>query len=162
MFLFVAPALAAIAALPLTAPLRPIRVTLPLFCTPWPYTVTLFEQLVEFRLYPVLAILFLLVSFVLLFGGRAGVRRAQLPFFVGFGFLGFALFRFVLYGVYRGMPVWADFWEEATEFLAVFGVGVFLVVFRGQIGLFASRGPTSTTAASGAGGGGSPEAARGG
>jgi rhodanese-related sulfurtransferase len=135
-FLFLVPALGSLALLPLTAPLRPLAPTMTIYGGTWAPIISLFDMFVQFRIYPVLALLALSVTLALLFFGRAGVRRAQFPFFLGLGLLMFPLFRFFLYEAYRDMPVWADFWEEATEFIATAGVLVFLIVFRRPFGLF--------------------------
>jgi rhodanese-related sulfurtransferase len=141
MFLFLVPALGALALLPLCAPLRPLAPTMTIYGGTWAPIISLFDMFMEFRVYPALALLALSVTLVLLFFGRAGVRRAQLPFFLGLGLLVFPLFRFFLYEAYRDMTVWADFWEEATEFIATAGVLVFLIVFRRSFGLFGNPLP---------------------
>ncbi len=141
LFLFLVPALGALALLPLTAPLRPLAPTMTIYGGTWAPVISLLDMFVQFRVYPALALLALSVTLVLLFFGRAGVRRAQLPFFLGLGLLVFPLFRFFLYEAYRDMTVWADFWEEATEFIATAGVLVFLVVFRRPFGLFGNALP---------------------
>jgi rhodanese-related sulfurtransferase len=135
-FLIVVVALGALALFPLSAPLRPAKVMMSIYGIEWPYFVSLLEVFVEFRIYAGLALLFLAATLVLLLTGRTGTRRAQLPFFLGFGFLVFPLLRFFLLEAYRDMPVWAEWWEEATEFLAVAGLGFFLWVFRRPFALF--------------------------
>jgi phage shock protein E len=156
-FLIAVVALGALALFPLSAPLRPAKVAMSIYGIEWPYVISLLEVFVEFRVYPSLALLFFVATLVLLLTGRAGTRRAQLPFFLGFGFLVFSLLRFFLLEAYRDMPVWAEWWEEATEFLALAGLGFFLWVFRRPFGLFGAardaalpvqdeRGPGSTSA----------------
>ena len=77
---------------------------------------------------------FMLLALFRLGKDMAGMTRAQTPFFIGFGFMGYSLFRFiVLYG-YRGMPHWLNFWEESLEFIMVLGVLLFLFLFRKAFG----------------------------
>jgi hypothetical protein len=102
---------------------------------------------VELRVYTVLALGFLVVALVFTALGRRWVHRATLPFFAGFGLLTFPFLRFVLLEAYRGMPMWADFWEEATEFIAIAGLAVFLWVFRRQLGLSRSGDSSAGAAA---------------
>ena len=147
LFLFLLFAIGAFALLPLSTPLRPTTVVLPVYGRDWTHQMSLLLAFLQFRVYVSVALLLLLATLVLLLTGRAGIRRAQLPFFLGLGFLMFPLLRFFLEEGYRDMPVWAEWWEEATEFLAVFGTGVFLFVFRRQLGLFGH--PTPTRAAAG-------------
>jgi hypothetical protein len=147
MFLFLIPALGSLAVLPLTAPLRPLHLRMDLYGTDWMHQVSLLEAFVAFRVYTSLALAFLVVALVFTALGRGWVRRATLPFFAGFGLLTFPLLRFVLLEAYRGMPVWADFWEEATEFVATVGLAVFLWVFRRQLGLRRSDDTSAGAAA---------------
>ncbi|MBI5487226.1 MAG: rhodanese-like domain-containing protein [Deltaproteobacteria bacterium] len=141
LFLFLIFGIGAFALLPLSAPLRPARVILPVYGTDWPHDLSLLVAFVQFRLYPALALLCFVAALVLLLHGRAGTRRAQIPFFLGLGLLSFPLFRWFLEEGYRDMPVWAEWWEEATEFLAILGTGVLLFVFRRQLGLFGRVAP---------------------
>jgi phage shock protein E len=133
--LFAAPAAAIVALMPLTAPLSPASYLIPIFGTPIHWAVDLHMQLVEFRLYPVIGAVLLLVSFFMLLGGRAWVARSQAPFFIGLGFAFFALFRFIVFRAYWDVPVWADAWEELTELLAVVFLAAVLWAFRGPLGI---------------------------
>ncbi|MBI5501927.1 MAG: rhodanese-like domain-containing protein [Deltaproteobacteria bacterium] len=141
LFIFLIFGIGAFALLPLSAPLRPTTVILPVYGTDWPHEMSLLVAFLQFRVYVVLALLFFVAALVLLLRGRAATRRAQVPFFLGLGFLVFPLFRWSLEEGYRDMPVWAEWWEEATEFLAILGTGVLLFVFRRQLGLFGRAAP---------------------
>jgi hypothetical protein len=145
-FLFLLFGIGAFALLPLSAPLRPTTVILPIYGHDWTHQMSLLIAFLQFRVYVGLALLLFVATFVLLLAGRAGTRRAQLPFFLGLGFLVFPLLRFFLEEAYRDMPVWAEWWEEATEFLAVFGTGLFLFVFRRPLGLFGHAAPARPAA----------------
>lgn len=135
LFIFVAPALALVALMPLSEPLQPFHLATRVNDSPVNYGMPVVNQILEFRLYPILACLLMLWTLVSLRGGVESVRRAQLPFFVGLGFLGFSVFRFLLLYTYRDVPHWSDFWEETTELATVLGTGLLLFVFRRQLAL---------------------------
>jgi hypothetical protein len=135
LFVFVAPALAVIALMPLDTPLQPFHFVSQVGTSEVDYGMPVFNQILEFRVYPLLAFLLLLWTTWRLLGGVESVRRAQLPFFLGLGVMGFSVFRFLLLQAYRDIPPWADFWEEVTELVAVLGAGLLLYVFRRQLGL---------------------------
>ena len=67
---------------------------------------------------------------------RADVKKdepvgwSKVLFAAGMGPLGFGFLRFVLFTAYRENLVWFAFWEEITELLYIFGVGVVLWIFR--------------------------------
>lgn len=128
--------LAAVAAVPLTAKLGdPHIVDVIVFRGHVIYGVPTLVQWVEFRLYPGLAVALFLGSFVALLVGRRGLGPSKPLFFAGIGFMSFSLFRFVLYGSFAVAPWWGDFWEEATEMLAIAGIGAALWAFRRPLGL---------------------------
>jgi rhodanese-related sulfurtransferase len=138
LFVFLIPALALVALMPLSAPLAPARFSSRVFLGVGESGMPVVNQIVELRVYPLLGAAFMLVALALSGGGPTKVARAEPPFFVGLGFLGFALFRFVVGHGYRWRLPWVDFWEEATELLAIVGVAVGLWLFRTQLGLVAS------------------------
>jgi len=160
-FLFAAPALGAISLLPLCAAPWPRHELAQVFSTRVDYGLPIINQLVEYRLYPVLGALAMLLTLVRLRGGPQSVRRAERPFFVGFGLLSFVVVRFLLQYTFRQRPIWSDFWEELTELMTVLGVGLVVWVFRRQLGLPAalSRAPALTSAAAAASGSSEPPAA---
>jgi len=135
LFLFMAPALALMALMPFSTPLRPLNVIMQIFDANVVWEKGPAVLLVELRLYPTLAALHFLWTTWRLCGDKTSIERAQGPFFWGFGFASFALMRYFMFTAYRAMPPWADWWEEATEFIAVGGTAVLLWVFRRQLGL---------------------------
>jgi rhodanese-related sulfurtransferase len=135
LFLFAAPALALVALIPLSTPIVPITVTLPVFGDDVAYVKTLVEQLVEFRLFPALALLQLLYTTLRLLGGKESMERAQRPFFLALGLLSYSLLRYFLFSSFQQMLVWSDLWEELTELITILGVYVFLRVFSKQLKL---------------------------
>jgi hypothetical protein len=136
LFLFAALVLAGVALMPFASPIAPGRQVVEIFGTRVIYAMSADLQLIEYRVYPAIACLAALVSFALLWGGRATFEWAKRFFFVSVGFLTFALFRWVIFKAYWPTAVWLDFWEEMTELAAIVGVGVGLWVFRRQLGLF--------------------------
>jgi rhodanese-related sulfurtransferase len=142
LFLFLAPALALTALIPFGAALAPLKVDVPVFQSRMISQVSLPLQLVEFRVYPILACALLFVSFLLLWGGKRTFRLSQPFFFAGVGFETFALMRFFLFQAFSERIIWADAWEEATEFVSIAFVLFLLFVFRDQLGvlqLFSKR-----------------------
>jgi hypothetical protein len=152
LFLFAAPALAITSLVPLTLPLAPRSFFTTVLSSPTDYSRGLVLLLVEFRVYPLLAAAALLLATLLLLGGKASIRRARLPFFSGLGLGSYALLRFFLYEAFAARPVLADLWEETTELLAVLGVAVFLLCFRGPLGLGSPAGRGEAPPGEGGGG----------
>ncbi|HEY3355877.1 MAG TPA: rhodanese-like domain-containing protein [Polyangia bacterium] len=135
LFLLLAPALAVCALIPLAVPLRAGHHVSPVFLSQVPYGMPVLNQIVEFRIYPVLGAVLLLVATWRLRGGPASIGRAEAPFFLGLGVTSFALVRFFLSYAFREAPLWSDFWEELTELCAIVALGMILLVFRAQLGL---------------------------
>lgn len=136
LFLFLSLALALIALMPLFAPLKPYHLTMMVFNVETHFKFSIMALQWELRLYPIIASLLMISSLALLWGGRKSIQRAQVPFFVGLGFMLFSLFRFFLMTGYDNLPHWANFWEETTELIMMVGLGIFLLIFRRQLGLF--------------------------
>lgn len=134
-YLAVTVSLAILSVLPLTQPLMQREAIAQIFGTPvrWSYLLEL--QLVDFRVFPALGLLCFLESFVELLGGPRSVHKAHPWFFAGLGFTGFSLFRFFLLESTRRAFTWSFFWEEATVLLAVLAIGIFLWMFRTQLGI---------------------------
>jgi hypothetical protein len=135
LFLVAVPALGILAALPLTAPVVPYDVTVPVFGTPVDHVASLAVQRFEFRLLPAAALAAFAVALLQLARGEPGVRAARPWFFGALGSLAFSLLRFLLLHAYAAMPVWSDFWEEATELAAMAGVASVLWAAWRPLGL---------------------------
>jgi hypothetical protein len=56
-------------------------------------------------------------------------------FFAASGMATYSLFRVGLTLVFRGNPAWDDWWEEFTELIALAALTLFLIEFRGPLGL---------------------------
>jgi hypothetical protein len=135
LFLFLAPALAVLSLIPLSTPLTPHDILLPVFGSDVPYISSVVQLLVEFRVLPLLSAALFLATTLILTGGKESIERAQAPFFWGLGAMSFAVLRYFLHSTFGLMPIWSDLWEELTELIAVGAVGVLLWVFRSQLGL---------------------------
>lgn len=139
LFLFLAPTLAVTALIPLAAKLEPAHYALQVLGVKVDFIFPQLMLTVELRCYPIIAAGLLVLSLLTARGGPEGVKRSQPFFFIGLGFLLFSMFRFVLVSGFMNRPHWFNFWEEATELLAVIGIGFFLWVFHKQLGIFKSN-----------------------
>jgi len=132
--------LAAVALMPLTAPLRPTMFRTEVLGSVADYGEPILNHLVELRLYPVIgALLFLATLPFLLRGGPGSLRRLEPVFYAALGFTIYPVLRHLLVSGYRERLYWADFWEELTELLLVSTLGLLLVTFRRQLGLAPGR-----------------------
>jgi hypothetical protein len=130
--LYLLPALAFIATMPLTMPLRPYRIIMPVFLADVIWLKDFWNLFFEFRLYPILGAVCFIVSFLLLYKGRRGLAKSQLLFFLALGFTSYSFFRFGLLLTFNENQGWADWWEESTEFIVVAMVILFLETFKAQ------------------------------
>ncbi|MFC1707473.1 rhodanese-like domain-containing protein [Planctomycetota bacterium] len=135
MFIYATAAMALVTLMPLTSPLRPLNVTIPVLGGDVQWVKPFSVMVVELRLYPVLGALLFALALIGLKRGGDSIRTAELPFFLGVGVSSFSLFRYFLLETYRHMPIWGDIWEELTELFIVALTGLFLMVFRKQLGL---------------------------
>jgi thiosulfate sulfurtransferase len=133
--LWLLPALAFVALIPVTMPLRPFKIVMPVFLSDVVWLKDFWNLFVEFRLYPILGALCFMVSFLYLRRGRDGLKKAQLPFFLALGFTSYSFFRFGLLLTFNENQGWADWWEESTEFIMIAMVLLFLAIFKDQLKL---------------------------
>jgi rhodanese-related sulfurtransferase len=133
--LYLLPALAFVALIPLTMPLRPFKIIMPVFLSDVIWLKDFWNLFFEFRLYPIIGALGFMISFLFLRQGRSGVIKAQLPFFLALGFTCYSFFRFGLLSTFNENQAWADWWEESTEFIMIAMVVLLLVVFKKQLEL---------------------------
>ena len=131
--LYLLPALAVVALLPLTMPLRPYKIVMPVFLSDVVWMKDFWNLFFEFRLYPILGALCFLISFYYLRQGRRAIKKTQLPFFLALGFSCYSFFRFGLLLTFNENQGWADWWEESTEFIMIAMVLLFLEVFKHQL-----------------------------
>jgi rhodanese-related sulfurtransferase len=132
---FVLPVLMLLSLVPLTAMPRPKVLEYPVFGTMVPDEATPFIEIMQMRVYPIFALwLFVVASFDLR-RGKTGLEHAKAPFFVGMGFLSYALLRFFLQYAFGDAVFWANAWEEVTELATVLTLIWILWVFRVQLAL---------------------------
>ncbi|MBI2570162.1 MAG: hypothetical protein HYV63_24430 [Candidatus Schekmanbacteria bacterium] len=139
LFLFAAGSLPVLALMPLSVPLVPAHRVVWVFGTAVRFDLSMPVLIAELRAYPLIAVVALLTAAVRAWPGHHAAAAARWPFFLGFGLLSYALFRFVLVAAYRDQPHWANFWEEATELLVILAVAVCLWTFGRQLGLRRAR-----------------------
>ena len=102
-----------------------------IFGQPYNYGHLRVFQQVENWYCPAAAVLMLGVSLaILLLKRRDPVGPAKIAFAAGVGPLGFGMLRMILGAAYDQNRVWFLFWEEATEFLLIFGICCLLWIFR--------------------------------
>lgn len=135
LFLFAIPALAVVAAAPFTVAIAPYDVTVDVFGTAVAHVASEAVQRFEFRLLPVAALLALATALVLVARDAGGIRSARAWFFGALGAVAFSLMRFAIIHPCSAMPVWIDFWEEATETVAICGVAVLVWILWRPLGL---------------------------
>lgn len=136
LFLFLAPTLAVVSLMPLTALLKPFHYTMTVFKVETQLSLSFRVLQLELRVYPIIASILLIVSMFFLWRAQKNIKLAQFPFFIGLGFMIFSLFRFFLIYSYYHLPHWVNFWEEMTELIMIAGVGIFLIIFRKKLFLF--------------------------
>jgi rhodanese-related sulfurtransferase len=127
--------LAAMALMPLTAPLRPTIFTTTVLGSAADYGEPILNHLVELRLYPVIGALLFLALLPFLRGGPGSVRRLEPAFFAAVGLTLYPVMRHLLANAFRESLWWSDFWEELTELLLIATLTVFFLRFRRQLGL---------------------------
>jgi hypothetical protein len=132
---FSLPVLASLCLIPLTSPPHPQVIDYPVFGTLVRDEVTPLIEILQGRVYPLMALWLFVVAFFDLSAGRAGIERAKPPFFVGVGFLAFALLRFFLQQSFGQAVFWANAWEELGELASVLLLIGILWTFRTQLGL---------------------------
>lgn len=127
--LFVVPAAAVIVGIPLSASLGSRFYAGDVFGSTVLFGHPVEYQFLETRIYPAIALVFFLCSFAaLLLGKEKRFDVAKILFAMGLGPLGFSLLRFLFYWGYQATPLWADAWEEITEFLFI--LFIFWIVLR--------------------------------
>ncbi len=133
---FTTPSLAIVSLMPYTAPLRSHYSVSLVFDTPVVFSYTLDLQLIELRMYPLIAFFLLSASSILSWRSfRNHHSRLLYLFSAGLGCITFSWFRLFLLETYRSAPIWADFWEEVTEFIFIFGLGLWLYHHRSVFNL---------------------------
>ena len=120
MFLYLVPATAIIAGIPLSGDLGSYFYVGDVFGGDVLFGHFLYQQIIEYRICSLLSIVFLVIAGFYLFKFREkGLPVAKIYFAAALGPLFFGLMRFIMFEVYRGNPLWAEAWEEITEFIFI-------------------------------------------
>lgn len=134
LFHFITPACIAISFISLSAAIQWVSYNTNILGTNYDYSNAAVRQLFEIRFCPIIAIvLFTLTMIILLFKKDDPITPSKVLFSGGVGYLGFGLFRLIIFAPYRENLVWKAFWEELTELIFVVGVGITLWVFRHRL-----------------------------
>jgi hypothetical protein len=141
LFLVIVPALMLVSTLPFCLPPHAGTCLATVLGTDVTYGVGLWVELLEFRLFPSVALVLFAVALAQLWRGEQHLRAAALPFFWGLGFAVFALLRFLLTRSFAERLAWADVWEELTELCVTLAVALGLWLFRQQLGLTRKAAP---------------------
>ncbi len=129
LFLFTVPAMAVIACVPLSARLGSYFYVGNVFGTDVVFGHHLFQQILEVRLSPMVSLIFFAISFFMFIKNKEdGLEGAKVFLAAGLGPLGFSLMRFVAFWAFAYNPLWAEAWEEITEF--IFIAFAFWIVLR--------------------------------
>ncbi len=131
LFYVLIPACFLMAFIPWCSPPEPASYVSVIFGTPFHYYHAVIDQIYENYVSTVLAMIFLLLSFIVLIRGRQkAVALSKIFFSAGAGALGFGLFRFFLVKTFADNLVWFNVWEELSEWLMCAGILWTLWVFR--------------------------------
>lgn len=133
--LFLIPCIAFVSLIPVTMPLRPFKIIMPVFGSNVLWDKDFWNLFFEFRVYPILGAIAFAGSYFWIWKGKSGLLKAELPFFVGLGFSSYAFFRFCLLLPFRENQGWADWWEESTELVMIITVLLLLLRFSKQLNL---------------------------
>jgi len=129
LFLFTIPALIMLSLMPLCAPFKNFMSVGPILGPDVLFTHSVMQQLYEIRIYPLLAIFFFTSAWLLLVKEKEeGMTTSKMLFAAGLGTMGFSLMRFLIYWSFSDTLLWAETWEEITEFLFILSIVVLLCV----------------------------------
>jgi hypothetical protein len=131
MFYFVIPAVAVLAAIPFCSGVKSVSYNTRIWGAFYNFSHSVLYQIYEIRFCPVFAILFSLISLLVLrFKKTDAIKWAKVFFAAAGGSLSFGLFRLIFFSLHSDNQVWFNFWEEATELIFVTGVAFTLWAFR--------------------------------
>ena len=132
MFPYAAFSLALIALMPLTAPAKPFKILMTVNDVPTVFTFSALVLFFELRVYAILGSIMMLLGGIVRKFEKNRIDKSETLFFIGFGFMFYSLFRFVLLACYDGIPQWMNFWEEISELIMISLLAYFLFIFRNQ------------------------------
>ncbi len=120
MFLYLIPAAVIIAGIPLSGDLGSYFYLGDIFGSDVLFGHFFYQQIIEYRFCPLLSIVFLAISIFYLFKYREkALPVAKIYFAAALGPLFFGLLRFIMFEAYESNPLWAEAWEEITEFIFI-------------------------------------------
>lgn len=132
LFLWLLPGLMVLAALPLSAIPQDRRAVLLILDRPVLLAHPVSYQLLETRLFPIVAMVLFALAYLLLLWRREGAFAAsKLLCAAGCGPLAFSLMRFLCYRGFADQLLWANVWEETTELCFVAGILFVALKVRG-------------------------------
>lgn len=130
LFLFTIPALIILCLMPLCAPFKNFMSVGPILGPDVLFTHSIMQQMYEIRIYPLLAMFFFAAAWLLLLKEKEeGMTTSKMLFAAGLGTMGFSLMRFLIYWSFSDTLLWAEAWEEITEFLFILSI-VFLLCVK--------------------------------
>ncbi len=131
MFYYFIPACIVLSAIPFSSAVKAVAYNTHVWGTFYNFSHSVFYQIYEIRFCPIFAIIFYVISFLVLrFKKNDAIGWAKIFFGAASGAIGFGLFRLILYSLHSDNQVWFNFWEEATELIFVCGVCFTLWSFR--------------------------------
>ena len=133
LFLFLAPALAVLCLMPLSAGLKNVSYNSVIWGVTYNFMEAKIFQIFELRYCPAIALIFFSASALVLWLKKNPVPLAKILFSIAMGFFSFSFFRMLLFYSYQDNILWFSNWEEITEFLYMAGVAASLWIFRESI-----------------------------
>lgn len=123
-----------LALMPLTADPLAITYNTQILGTDYNYSHPAIYQFFEIRYCPLVAMVLFAAAMVCLYVRKSDpLPLAKILFASDLGFLGFSMFRWVLFQTYRDNLIWFVFWEEVTELIYIVGIGTVLWIFRARV-----------------------------
>lgn len=133
MYQLLAAAVMVLSLMPLTARLGGYFVAGDVFGTEVIFGHSIAQQIIETRICPVVAIFFFFLAWLVLHMKKEdGFDLAKRLFSAGLGALGFSIMRFIAFWGFQENPIWADIWEEVTEFIFISSVFYLLFLSKGR------------------------------
>jgi hypothetical protein len=124
---------AVVSLLPLTSTVKGYFVKGTVFGSEVIFGHSLIQQIIETRVFPVAAIIFFVITWLILQTKKEkGLEAAKMFFSAGLGLFGFSCMRFIIFRGFEQNPIWADIWEEVTEFLFISAVFYVVFLIRGS------------------------------
>lgn len=131
LFLFTIPAVLVLCSMPLSAPYKNFMSVGTVFGDEILFTHSMLQQMYEIRIYPVLAIALFAIAWIMLIAGKERAMEPSKAFFAaGLGVAGFSLMRFLIFWSYADNILWAETWEEITEFMFILSMAGILCARR--------------------------------